>query len=138
LELHIIRASDFIRVGAQGLPDLEASKEKLAQLARAWQQSGIPRALLDLRQVQIGSTPAFTPVQLESLVKILQELGFSQEQRFAVLYATDPHHRARMFAFISKLHGWSVRAFGSYEEALSWLALTEEAPDKARPASPEP
>ncbi len=44
----------------------------------------------------------------------------------AVLYGADPYHGARMFAFISKQRGWSVQAFGSYEEALNWLALTEE------------
>jgi len=32
----------------------------------------------------------------------------------------DPHRRARLFAFLSTMHGWSVKAFGDFEEALFW------------------
>jgi hypothetical protein len=39
-----------------------------------------------------------------------------------VLYGSDPHHRARLFAFIAKLRGWSVQAFDNFEEAVTWLS----------------
>lgn len=127
VNLQIIRASEFIRAGARGLPDPQASKTALSELAAACQRRGIQRALLDLREVQFRPTPVFTPRELLSLVDTFHEMGFSREQRLAVLYSSDPHYGARLFAFISEERGWNVKAFESYEDAIGWLALTPEA-----------
>jgi hypothetical protein len=124
LELQVIRASEFIRVGTQGQLDLAASKTVLAELAGACRRRGVERALLDIREVRPGPVPVFTPQDLAALVDTFHEIGFTHEQRLAVLYSADPHKRARLFAFLSTLRGWSVRAFGEYEEALDWLALS--------------
>ena len=83
----------------------------------------------------------FTPVELASLVDTFHEIGFSQGQRLAVLYSADPYHGARMFAFIGEKRGWNVKAFGSYEDAIAWLALAEEAfgqPEQAGPGESSP
>ena len=53
LELQIIRACEFIRAGAQGRPDMEASRAMLRELAAACRRRGIDRALLDLRAWQV-------------------------------------------------------------------------------------
>ncbi|HWI59897.1 MAG TPA: hypothetical protein VNZ22_21890 [Bacillota bacterium] len=135
MELQIIRASEFIRAGAQGRPDPRASKAALAELAGACRRRGIDRALLDLRELQFEPAPVFKPTELAALVDTFHELGFSREQRLAVLYAADPHHGARLFAFISAQHGWNVKAFSNFEAALGWLALTEEALGDAEPES---
>ena len=45
LELQIIRASEFIRLGAQGRLDLAGSRDILRMLARAWWLRGINQAL---------------------------------------------------------------------------------------------
>ena len=126
LVLQIIRAKEFIRVGPHGLLDLKASKAVLAQLAGGCRQRGIQRALLDLRQVQVGPSSLLTSVELVKLVETFHEIGFSQEDQLAVLYATDPHCGIGAFAFISNIQGWNVRAFDNYEEALGWLALVME------------
>ena len=52
MELQIIRAQEFIRLGAHGNFDLDASKAVLAQLAAACWKRGINQALLDLRALQ--------------------------------------------------------------------------------------
>ena len=124
LELQVIRASEFIRIGAQERLDLVASKAVLAELAGACRRRGIDRALLDVREIRPGPIPVLTPQDLAELVGTFRELGFSPAQRLAILYSADPHQRARMFAFLGTLRGWSVRAFGDYEAALDWLALT--------------
>jgi hypothetical protein len=127
LELQVIRASDFIRLGAEGLFDFASSKQVLAELARACRKRGINRAMLDLRALHLGPTPIFTPTDLANLVNTFREIGFTHQQKLAVLYADDRHHRARMFAFISNLRGWHVAAFRSFEEAMVWLSDDEKA-----------
>jgi hypothetical protein len=127
LELQVIRASDFIRLGANGHFDFAASKMVLAELASACRKRGIDRAMLDLRALHPGPTPVFTPTDLANLVNTFREIGFTRQQKLAVLYGDDPHHRARLFAFISTLRGWRVAAFGSFEEAMVWLSDDDKA-----------
>jgi hypothetical protein len=134
-ELQIIRAQEFIRLGAQGTVDLQASKAALAVLAAACWKRGISQALLDLREVHLGPKPVFSPKDLAALVNTFHEIGFTYKQRLAVLYRLDPHRRARMFAFIAILHGWNVQAFHSYEAALTWLSHVEHEPKEEETGS---
>jgi len=122
LDLEIIRASEFIRLGAHGQFDLAASREILRQLADACQRRGINQALLDLRDLRPGPVPMLTREDLLALVGTFQEVGFRNNHRVAVLYATDPHRRARMFAFLTTLHGGNVKAFEDFEPAVIWLS----------------
>src|SRR3974390_112866 len=122
LELQIIRAHEFIRMGAQGRFDVAASKAVLADLARACRKRGLHQALLDLRALKPGPVPVFKPKDLVMLVSTFHDIGFNKKDRLAVLYSSDPHRRARLFAFISRIKGWSVGAFQNFEEALAWLA----------------
>jgi hypothetical protein len=126
MELQIIRAQEFVRLGAQGKFDMKASKAVLANLARACCKRGINQALLDLRALHPGPKPVFSPNDLVTLVNTFHEVGFTHRQRLAILYGSDPHHRARLFAFIAKLRGWSVQAFDSFEQAMLWLSRSEE------------
>ena len=122
VELHIIRASEFIRVGPSGHLDLEGSRELLKVMAAACHTRGIHRALLDLRALPVPAKRLFTPADLAALVGTFREAGFSRQQRLAVLYQNDPHKGARLFAFIGTMRGWQVRAFSDFEEALLWLS----------------
>jgi hypothetical protein len=125
LELQVIRANDFIRLGPEGHFDLASSQVALAGLAAACRKRGINRAMLDLRSLHPGPKPVFSPTDLANLVNTFREIGFTADDKLAVLYGDDPHHRARMFAFISTLRGWHVAAFGSFEDAMSWLSDDE-------------
>jgi hypothetical protein len=124
-ELQIIRASEFIRFGAQGHFDLAASKAALAELASACRKRGIAQAMMDLRALHPGPKPVFSPADLAELVSTFREVGFTRQERLAILYGSDPHHRARLFVFLSVMHGYAVRAFGDFEEALLWLSSGE-------------
>jgi len=125
LELQIIRANEFVRVGARGSLNFEGSKEALRQLALACRKRGVDCALLDLRDLPTPPKPLFTPGELAALVGTFREAGFTRRQRLAVLYRNDPHHGVRMFAFIGTLRGWHVRAFNDFEKALLWLSEEE-------------
>jgi len=132
LELHIIRATDFVQVDPQGHFDLAASKAALALLAGACRKRGINQALVDLRALQPGPKPVFTPADLVELVNTFREVGFTHQERLAILYHSDPYKRARLFAFLSTIRGWNVRAFGDFEEALLWLSSSQETPSKPK------
>jgi formylglycine-generating enzyme required for sulfatase activity len=126
MELQIIRAQEFTRLGAHGQFDLEASKAVLAELAGACWKRGINQALLDVRALHPGSKPVFSPNDLVTLVNTFREIGFTRRQRLAVLYRSDPHHRAPLFTFIAKQRGWNVQAFRSFEDAFIWLSHAQE------------
>jgi hypothetical protein len=128
LEIQVIRAAEFIQVNPQGKPDVLASREALAKLGAACKKRGINRAMVDLRSLVIGPKPVFSPADLLSLVNTFHEIGFRKDQRLAVLYSDDRHHRAKMFAVIGSLRGWLVSAFDEYEAAINWLML----PDKTK------
>jgi hypothetical protein len=74
----------------------------------------------------VPEKPLFSPRELAALVGTFREAGFTEDQRLALLYRTDPHHGARMFAFISTLRGWRVRAFAEFEAAVNWLSQDEQ------------
>src|SRR4051812_26930940 len=105
LDLQLIRASEFVRLGPRNKLDFEASKEALRVMAAACRKRGIDRAVLDLRNLEIPAKPMFTRAELTALVETFHEAGFEQHQRLAVLYRADPHHGVRKFAFIGMLHG---------------------------------
>jgi hypothetical protein len=133
LELQVIRAAEFVRIGPQGRLDLKTSKKTLAMLARACRKRGLDRALLDMRSLPVPAKPLFTSAELGELVGTFHEVGFGTRQSLAVLYRSDPHHGARTFAFISRMRGWRVRAFEDFESALLWLSAAETK-KRSRPA----
>jgi hypothetical protein len=136
MELQIIRAHEFIRLGADDYLDLAASKALLAELASACRKRGIQQALLDVRDLRPRPKPWFSPSDLAALINTFREIGFKREDKLAVLYYSDPHHRAREFAFMGRLRGWNVRAFDNYEEAFTWLALTKNGKPKTAEYAP--
>jgi len=126
LELQIIRASEFVRIGPENHLDMDESKKALVMIGKACRLRGINQAMLDLRQLPIPEKPLFSPTQLAELVDTFQRTGFGKHQRLAILYRSDPHYGARMFAFISKMRGCQVKAFPDFEQAITWLSETRE------------
>jgi hypothetical protein len=118
VELEIIRAAEFIRFGTKGQFDLAASCGALATLAEACKRRGIDRALMDGRNARAE----LSANELAALVNVFREIGFTQNLRLAFLHAADRYQRARLFAFISRMKGWNVRAFGDFEQAMHWLS----------------
>src|SRR5688572_11556756 len=121
-ELQIIRANEFVALDPHRHLDFQATREALHVLAVACRLRGIHRAMLDLRTLPIPARRLFTPSELAALVETFREVGFSRQQRLAILYRSDPHGGARLFAFISTVRGWLVRAFSDFERAFLWLS----------------
>jgi len=125
-ELHVIRASEFVRLDADKNLNFEASVKALQSLAQACRKRGLDRALLDLRAVPVPTKPAFTTKEIAALVLTFRDAGFSREQRLSVLYHEDVHGGIRDFAFISRMGGLQVQAFHDFERALQWLSEVPE------------
>jgi hypothetical protein len=131
IELEIIRAAEFIRVGTQGHFDLTASCAVLSKITTACKRRGIERALVDVRD----SVANLNPTELAALVNVFRDIGFSRDQRLAILHAEERSHRPRMFAFISRMKGWNVQAFTKFEDAMCWLSEQEgQKPEVRSPA----
>ena len=130
LDLQIIRAREFVRIGAEGQFDLAISKLALAELARACHKRGIQRAMMDLSELHPGPKPVFSPADLADLLSTFLEIGFTKELCLAVVYSSDPHGRARMFSMISTMHGWQVRCFENFEQAMIWLSREKPEEDE--------
>ena len=121
IELHLIRATEFLRLDADEHIDFEASKRVLQDLAIACWRRGIGRAMLDIRHVPIPDKPSFTHSELAAMAGAFREAGFTRQQRLAILYKTDVYGGVRNFTFFSKLRGLQVQAFDDFEEAFFWL-----------------
>lgn len=121
VKLHVIRASDFIRIDADDHVNFEESKKVLQELAAACQKRGVDHAMLDLRDVPIPDKPRFTNEELASLVGSFRTAGFSRYQRLAILYRRDAYGGIRNFTFFSRMRGLHVQAFHEFESAIDWL-----------------
>jgi hypothetical protein len=135
LQIEVIRAAEFIRVGAEGQFDLPASKEALMLVTAACHKRGVDNAILDLRSVQPGAKPVFTTADLLELVNTFPAAGFTTNLRLAILYRSDPHRRARLFGFLGTLHGWQVQAFNDFEHAMAWFSKEQDAAPQAAPVA---
>lgn len=130
VQLEIIRAAEFIRFGGKGEFDLVASCAALHNLAEACKLRGINRAMLDGRNARAE----LSPNELAALVNAFVEIGFTRDLCLAIVHAADRYQRARLFAFISRIKGWNVRAFGDFEQAMYWLSQ-DQVPPRHKPAS---
>jgi hypothetical protein len=122
MELHIIRAGEFIRIDAREHLDLTASKDALRALAYSCRKRGLDCAMLDLRPLPVLARPRFTKTELAALVGTFREAGFTRQQRLAILYRQDIHGGIRNFVFFSRMRGLQVQAFQEFESALQWLS----------------
>lgn len=138
LTLHVIRASEFVRLDAEEHLDFEASKNALQGLALACRKRGLDRAMLDLRKVPVPDKPLFTASELAALVGAFRDAGFSRRQRLAILYAQDVHGGIRNFTFFSRLRGLQVQAFHDFETALLWVSEETELPAELQHGTPVP
>ena len=126
IELHVIRASDFICFDAEEHLNFEESKKVLQQLALASRKRGLDRAMVDLRELPVPEKPRFTDVELAELAGAFRDAGFTRRQRLAILHRHDVHGTIRKFTSIGRKGGLHVRAFREYDEAMHWLGKAVE------------
>lgn len=133
VEIEIIRACEFVRLGARGEFNFESTRNALMDLADACRKRGVERAILDVR----GATSNLTPKDLAALVGAFAKAVVSKQLRLAVLHTNNQNYRAKIFAFFSAMRGRKVKAFEDFEEALVWLSQSDAAPAPTPNGEPE-
>ena len=128
IELHVIRASDFICVDADERLDFEETRKALLGLAAALRKRGLERAMIDLRDLPAQDRPQFTNAELAALVGAFRDAGCSRKLRLAVLYRRDVYGSLRNFTFFGRMRGLHVQAFHDYESGIHWLWEDTERP----------
>jgi hypothetical protein len=142
VDIQIIRACEFVRMGSHGEFDFDSTHEVLMTLAAACHKRGVERALLDVR----NSTSNLTPDDLGKLIRGFSKAVATKRFRLAVLHTEQQNYRATLFAFFGAMVGRKVRASVNFEDALGWLSTpddlndesdgSEEVPIKARTTIP--
>lgn len=133
LEFNIITSVEFLRLGTHGELNWPESLGVLAALAKGFIERGTDRAMVDLRDAQVN----LTEEQIEELGAVLQEAGFRDYHRVAILRR--PHPQAGAFVDVARDRGFNFMVFFSYEMAAEWLSSEdEEDPDFDREIYREP
>jgi hypothetical protein len=129
LNLRLIHANDFLKTRPSGEYDLEMTKRLLLELARENSSPIKYDILIDVR----AATGNLTLIDITELVQVMIENRDSFRSKLVVLTS---HGRqfdnARFMALYAGNRGFQVGAFNEFEEAISWLMISAEAPDAAQ------
>ena len=116
--VHVVKASDFVRLDARGRLDLAESHRVLSDVARECVERGIGAALLDVRDL-------YTDLKLTDvyqLARAFHDMGFRTTDRLAVLHRYNSAEKAEFFAMCAADRGFDVRAFEDFEAAVEWFS----------------
>jgi hypothetical protein len=115
--LKIIHAADFLIATPEGQIDFEKSKQLLLQVASASATLVAPEILLDVRHAQ-------SELSATDLWHLAAELSYRRTAfrgKIAVLCRATATSQATFFTLCAQNRGYPVRAFTSFEDAVTWL-----------------
>jgi hypothetical protein len=122
VNVKIIHPKDFIRTTVEGGVDLARSRETLLTIANAIETAGTQHILIDTR-----------PAQVDLSITDLFKLGVAVATQPAVAHAKTAilapmreEERARFLELVTQNRGVLLRAFTSFEEAITWLIMEGE------------
>ncbi len=121
VDVRIIHPKDFIRTTVKGALDLSGSRATLLSVSNTMESAGTQLVLIDTRQalVDLSITDAF---QLGVAVALQSAVA---RAKTAILAPMSDEERAQFFALVAQNRGARLRAFTSFEEAITWLVMDE-------------
>jgi hypothetical protein len=129
LNLRLIRSNEFLKTKPTGEYDLDRTKQMLLELARENSSPIKYDILIDVRAA-IGN---LTLIDITELVQVIIENRDSFRSKLVILTS---HGRqfdnAKFMALYACNRGFQVGAFNEFEEAISWLMFSADAPDSAQ------
>lgn len=123
--IRVIHAHDFIKATATGELDFAASEKLLLEIASATASLVDYEVLLDTRHAQSNMSMN----DLWKLASAICNLDQYLPRKIAVLCPLERFDQAGFFALCGENEGLRVRAFTSFEDAMTWL--TSRRPDLA-------
>jgi hypothetical protein len=115
--IKVIHARDFVRAQPDGQAHLEKAEQLLRDIAQAGEGLENFEILVDTRDVS-GSLSA---PDLWTLAERLVRFRKTFARRTAIICPIERFDHSRFFALCAENHGFNVRAFTSYEDAMEWL-----------------
>ena len=108
---------EFLRVSVSGREQDEPPSEICQLVLRESRRLGLNRILIELDQKS-----ALSPTSQVMLVNRLQQIGFTLEDRIALVHRTEVMQLANNFInTVAADRGVMVRNFASVEDAQAWL-----------------
>jgi hypothetical protein len=113
----VIHAREFIRAQPDGQAHLDNALKLLKDIAQAGEGLEDYEILVDTRSV----TGSLSATDLWTLAERLVRFRKTFARRTAILCPIERFDHARFFSLCADNHGFNIRAFSSYEEAMEWL-----------------
>lgn len=125
-KIKIISASDFIEVTADGIINIDTSRQLLIDIAKAEQPPADHELLIDFRDTQSN----LSVTDMYHLAAELCRHGDAFRRKVALLVMPGVNFdRASFFETCAHNRGYSVTAFTDYENALRWILSAKDQPD---------
>ncbi len=127
MEYSIAADEEFLRVTASGRDTDRPPSEFCAAVLAESRKQGRNRILIELDQkVPLSPTSQF------QLVTRLPQIGFTQEDRIALVHRSAAMQDANQFInLLARNHGVMVRNFDGLERAKAWLRGEADPPEAA-------
>ena len=117
MEYSITADEEFLRVQVSGRDTDRPPSDVCAVVLQESKKSGRPRILIELDQ----KFP-LSPTSQYQLVTNLRKIGFTADERIALVHRTPEAQNANQFVnLLARNHGVTVRNFNSVEPAKKWL-----------------
>lgn len=113
----VIQAREFIRAQPDGHAYLDRAEQLLAEIAQAGDGLDEFAILVDTRRV----SGALSATELWRLAETLLKFRGTFARRTAVLCPIEKFDHTRFFTLCAENHGFNIRAFVAYEDAMEWL-----------------
>ena len=113
----VIHANDFIRARPEGPAFLEDAEQLLKDIVAVGSGLDEYEVLVDTRRLTGQLSAADLWTLSEKLVKFRSNFA----RRTAILCPLEKFDHSRFFALCAENHGFNIRVFTAYEEAMEWL-----------------
>ena len=118
IDVKIVPVKEFIRTKADGEFDLDGTKELFLAVFSKMKEAKASEVVMDLREASTKMTAS----DINELLSVLNHVGSWSTWKIAIVYRLkDDWDRAKFFELGAQDKGYRVRAFQTFEKALTWL-----------------
>lgn len=119
VNLKVINTKDFIKTTVTGTLDFAASKQALLDILSLIKQPGEYDVLVDTREAE----SLLSIIDLHELGEALASHPILRHSRICLLVPAKDIEKAGFFETVAVNRGVQIKAFTSFEEAMTWLVI---------------